>query len=155
MKYLLAIAVVAGPASARPATLWVSSTFPQRASLPRAFTCDGAEIAPPLFWSGAPTETRSFAIIVEDVDADPPRANWVLAVPGNVTAIEGAPDGAIVGLDWDAPCPPRGRAHHYVFRVFALDADVAQPEMSELELEDAMRGHVLGHGELVAIYQHD
>jgi phosphatidylethanolamine-binding protein (PEBP) family uncharacterized protein len=155
MKYLLVLAGLSSAASAATSTLWVASTFPQHGAIPRAFTCDGAEREPPLFWSGAPDGTRSFAIVVEDVEVYPPRTQWLLTVPGNLNAIEGVPEGADVSLSWDAPCPPRGRAHHYVFRVFALDTVLDAPAACPLAFEDAIQGHILASGELVGLYQHD
>ena len=37
--------------------------------IPREFTCDGEDLAPPLVWSDAPEGTRSFAIVMEGPDA--------------------------------------------------------------------------------------
>ena len=33
------------------------------------YTNDGANVSPPLQWSGAPVETQSFVLIMEDLDA--------------------------------------------------------------------------------------
>ena len=30
------------------------------------FTCHGAKVSPPLYWSGAPQGTKSYAIVVDD-----------------------------------------------------------------------------------------
>src|SRR5687768_1987286 len=61
-----------------------SSAFPRLGTIPKDCTCDGADRAPPLSWSGAPPGTKSFAIIVDDPDAaDPihlkgPFVHWVV-----------------------------------------------------------------------------
>ena len=103
MKSLLAIALLFGTASAGPPghALWVASVFPPTGGIPRTFTCDGAERAPPLVWSGTPDDTRTFAIIVRDAEAA--QDNWVIEVPANINAIEGAPEDAVIGQDWDPP----------------------------------------------------
>ena len=59
-------------------------------------------------------------------------------------------------LGYDGPCPPWNDAllHHYRFRVYALDVarlDVAQ-DFGWAELQDALRGHVLGKAEIVGTY---
>ena len=46
-----------------------SSAFEDGGMIPREFTCDGEDLAPPLAWSNAPEGTRSFAIIMEGPDA--------------------------------------------------------------------------------------
>src|ERR1043165_5366677 len=38
-------------------------------SIPAKYTCDGANISPPLTWSGVPANAKSLAIICEDPDA--------------------------------------------------------------------------------------
>ena len=40
-----------------------SSDFANGADIPRAFTCDGEDRSPALEWSGAPSGTKSFALI--------------------------------------------------------------------------------------------
>src|SRR5205823_4100788 len=51
-----------------------SSGFADGGWLPALHSCDGADLSPSLEWSGAPSETRSFALIVEDPDA--PAGVW-------------------------------------------------------------------------------
>jgi Raf kinase inhibitor-like YbhB/YbcL family protein len=55
------------------------------------------------------------------------------------------------------PAPPAGKPHHYHFVVYALDAPIAakpgQPPLTRGELLDAIKGHVIGQGELVALYE--
>ena len=60
----------------------------------REYTCDDADIAPALAWSGAPQGTKSFALIVDDPDAPDPKApkmtyvHWVLYdIPASSTGI--------------------------------------------------------------------
>ena len=51
-----------------------SPAFVDNGAIPKQYTCEGADISPPLNWSGAPQGTRSFALIVDDPDAPDPRA---------------------------------------------------------------------------------
>ncbi|HEX9394088.1 MAG TPA: YbhB/YbcL family Raf kinase inhibitor-like protein, partial [Gemmatimonadales bacterium] len=52
-----------------------STAFAEGALIPTKYTCDGADVSPPLAWSGAPTNAKSFALICDDPDA--PRGTWV------------------------------------------------------------------------------
>jgi Raf kinase inhibitor-like YbhB/YbcL family protein len=99
--------------------------------------CTGKNISPPIEWSDAPTETKSFAVTVFDPDA-PHIGGWwhwaVVNIPAEVHALsEGAsnenklPHDAIeIKTDfgdthYGGPCPPVGDSpHHYIFTVYAL-----------------------------------
>lgn len=154
-------------------TLAVTSTaFAESASIPAIYTCEGADISPPLAWSGVPAGTRSLVLIVDDPDApDPaaPRMTWVhwllYDIPPNITGLpEGVlasalPEGTREGRnDWKrtgygGPCPPIGR-HRYFFKLHALDVvlgDLREP--TKPALEQAMEGHVLARGQLMGTYQ--
>src|SRR5512142_2168817 len=47
-----------------------SASFAEGAEIPRKYTCDGSNVSPALEWSGAPSETAAFALIVGDPDAN-------------------------------------------------------------------------------------
>jgi Raf kinase inhibitor-like YbhB/YbcL family protein len=147
-----------------------SAAFSDHDALPKRFTCEGADVSPPLEWSGAPPGTKSFALIVDDPDAPDPAApkrvwvHWVVYdVPARVTELtEGAKSLASPAraaksdfgeTRWRGPCPPIGR-HRYFFKLYALDVETLPGEVgSKAELEAAMKGHVLGQAELVGLYQ--
>jgi len=68
--------------------------------------------------------------------------------------------GAIQGLSgfkralYRGPAPPPGKPHHYTFTVYALDAELPlEPGLTRNQLMDAMKGHIIGQGSLVAIYE--
>ena len=63
------------------------------AAIPRGFTCDGPDLSPPLAWEGAPTGTRSFALMLKDPDAPGGTfSHWVAYnIPGSAG---GLPEGA-------------------------------------------------------------
>jgi len=149
-----------------------SSRFFHDGAIPTQYTCEGDDVTPPLAWSGAPTGTKSFVLIVDDPDAPDPRApkmtwvHWVLYnIPATATGLpEGVerkdlPEGTREGLnDWKrtgygGPCPPVGR-HRYFHKLYALDAvlsDLGTP--TKALLEKSMEGHVLAKAELVGTYQ--
>jgi hypothetical protein len=53
---------------------------------------------------------------------------------------------------YGAPCPPAGM-HRYYFRVFALDRELdLRSGAKRSQLDAAMKGHVLAHGELIGRY---
>jgi Raf kinase inhibitor-like YbhB/YbcL family protein len=154
-------------------TLSISSTaFAPNGEIPRRFTCEGEDLSPALAWTGAPTGTKSFALVVDDPDAPDPAApkmtwvHWILYdLPAGATGLaEGVapaalPAGTREGVNdwkrtgWGGPCPPIGR-HRYFFKLYALDrtlGDLDRP--TKAALEQAMAGHVLARAELVGTYQ--
>jgi Raf kinase inhibitor-like YbhB/YbcL family protein len=146
-----------------------SPAFEEGGNIPVVHTCDGDDRSPPLLWSGEPPGTRAFALIVHDPDA--PAGDWVHWVlydlPGSCHELpEGIPSRAKVTglgrqgkndfrrLGWGGPCPPRGPAHHYRFRLLALDeAPETPPDASRERLLEALHGHVLGEAVLTGRYQ--
>jgi Raf kinase inhibitor-like YbhB/YbcL family protein len=150
----------------------VSAAFAHHAGIPRRYTCDGANVSPPLAWSGAPDRTRSLALIMDDPDAPDPAApkmtwvHWVLynIPPGadrlpEAVAPKALPKGTLQGLnDWKqtgygGPCPPIGR-HRYFHKLYALDIvfeDLGTP--AKATLEKAMKGHILAEAELIGTYR--
>ena len=149
-----------------------SSDFTHDGPIPKRFTCQGADVSPELQWSGAPANTRSFALIVDDPDAPDPAApkmvyvHWVLYnlpaslnILGQAIEEDALPQGTLQGLnDWKrtgygGPCPPIGR-HRYFFKLYALDTtlpDLKRP--TKAQLEQAMAGHVLGQTMLMGTYE--
>lgn len=124
------------------------------------YTCTGANINPPLDIEGVPDGTKSLAIIVDDPDAA--NGDWVHWVAWNIPVLRHIKEARAMeaqGLNdlrqnrYDGPCPPQG-VHHYHFKVYALDN---LPELGEKTtkklLEQAMQGHVLAFGELIALYE--
>ena len=147
-----------------------SSAFTHGGAIPRAYTCEGEDISPPLTWSAAPPGTRSFALIVDDPDAPDPKAprmtwvHWVVCnLPAETTGLNEAatnlPAGALAGLnDWKraaygGPCPPIGR-HRYFHKLYALDTVLTGLQRpTKAQVEKAMQGHILERAELVGTYQ--
>jgi len=145
-----------------------SPAFAANGVIPKQHTCEGANRSPELRWSDAPAATKAFALIVDDPDA--PAGTWVHWVlydlPGDVTGLpEGVPaDETVRGgthgtnsarkLGYGGPCPPPGKPHHYVFKLYALNAPTAlKPRGTKEDVLHAIEGHVLGQAELIGTYE--
>jgi len=175
LTILLLAAVLMMPVAATAEdamTLQLTSTaFAHQGEIPSRHTCEGADLSPPLAWTGLPAGTRSLALIVDDPDAPDPAApkrvwvHWVLYnLPPTATGLaEGAsidlPAGTGEGINdwnrtgWGGPCPPIGR-HRYFFKLYALDAQLeGLGNPTKAQLESAIRPHILGQAELMGTYQ--
>jgi Raf kinase inhibitor-like YbhB/YbcL family protein len=142
-----------------------SSAFGNNAVIPPRYTCSGDDISPPIGWRGAPGGTQSVALTVIDRDAPGGRfVHWVLFnLPASTSELaEGGPppEGGVQGRNdfgsngYRGPCPPPGAPHHYHFNVYALDANLSlRSGASESAFEDAIKGHVLGTGQLVGTFK--
>jgi Raf kinase inhibitor-like YbhB/YbcL family protein len=145
-----------------------SKAFGSGDSIPRKYTCDGADISPPLVWSNVPEGTRSFALIADDPDA--PGGTWVhwvlYGMPSSArTLTESIPpdtklsDGSINGknswgkLRYGGPCPPSG-THRYFCKLYALDTVLnLDSGATKDQLLNAMKGHIMGQAELMGKYK--
>jgi len=73
-------------------------------------------------------------------------------VSSPLTLIQGKNDFGRIG--YNGPCPPRGKPHHYHFKVYVLDTNLTlRAGATKEELENAMKGHVIQKGELVGLYE--
>lgn len=139
-----------------------SPAFLDNQGIPQKYSCDGEGINPPLVFSGLPSQAKSLALVVEDPDA--PVGTWVHWVMWNIPPATGEigenslPAGATQGQGssgqnvFGAPCPPSG-VHHYIFNLFALDADLTLPSYSTAEnLQAAMGGHIIDKAQLIGLY---
>jgi len=136
----------------------------------RRFTCDGPDVSPALRWRGRPAGTRSLALVVEDPDAPGHTfTHWlVYGLSPDVTSIasnvpprtaewhgtsmeQGVNDFGRSG--YSGPCPPPGERHGYVFRLFALDTELALPAGADrASFDRAADGHTVAETRLVASY---
>lgn len=144
-------------------TLTITSpAFAGGGVIPAKYTCDGADVSPPLVIGPVPAGTGSLALIMDDPDA--PMGTWVHWVVWNIPPQareipeNGLPSGASQGRnDWKrnsygGPCPPSG-THRYLFRLYALDAPLnLGSSTTKADLARAMQGHVLAQGELMGTF---
>jgi Raf kinase inhibitor-like YbhB/YbcL family protein len=168
ISYFCAVVGVFGMSAQINGAFTLSSpAFNHNDMIPSRYTCDGENISPTLQWAGAPTNTKSFALIVDDPDA--PKGtfvHWVIFnIPaslnqltenvksGNFTLGRTSFSSAKKSANYGGPCPPSG-THHYHFKLYALDAMLSLGKgASKQELLDAMSGHILGRAELVGLYK--
>ena len=122
----------------------------------------GDNLSPHLRWEGAPAETKSLALIVDDPDAPVGLfTHWLVwnIDPKTTEIAEGSvPNGGVQGTNdfpgqrYDGPQPPSG-THRYYFKMFALDQMLdLKAGAKRKEVNAAMKGHVLAHGELMGRY---
>lgn len=142
-----------------------SPAFGPDERIPDVHTTNGADVSPPLEWSGVPEGTRQLALICHDPDAPLPHGftHWVVyGIPADVTEIpeggggkftEGANDFGNQGYGGPAPPPGHG-VHHYYFWLYALDTELDQgPGLSRAELLDAIEDHVIEQNRIVGTYE--
>ena len=145
-----------------------SSAFKQGGIIPSRFTCEGANVNPPLEISAVPKNAKSLALIMDDPDVPPqvrPDRMWVHWVLYNmppdthhINEAEDAP--GIQGKTtfghhrYGGPCPP-DREHRYFFKLYALDCETLNvaEDAGKKEVENAMRGHIIAEVELMGRYE--
>jgi Raf kinase inhibitor-like YbhB/YbcL family protein len=145
-----------------------SPVFAARETIPKKFTCDGPDVSPKLTWNEPPSNTQSFALIMDDPDA--PVGTWVHWVlydlpaetrelAEGVAKQEQLSNGARQGrndfgkIGYGGPCPPPGKPHRYFFKLYALDAKLSlKAGATKADVERAMKGHVLAQAELMGRY---
>jgi len=151
-----------------PDSLGLTSKNIPDGRFPAAFTCDGVDTSPALNWNAPPAGTRSLALILNDPHFPPGSfVHWALfnlpaqsrSLPASFPTQAELPDGTRQGTNdfgktgYGGPCPRR--THNYVFTLFALDTMVnLPPGATRAQLDNAMQGHVLARGTLIASYGH-
>lgn len=169
----LSAVAVDRPQSRTTGTLAVSSDEVRaQTAIPMRFTDYGDSVSPALSWT-AVDGARSYALLLEDPDADQPQpfVHWVAwNIPADVTHLAGEmakdshpaqPAGLQQGTNgkqrtgYFGPRPPAGDPpHHYHFELFALDVTLELPDDADRDaLVAAIASHVIAKGELVATSQ--
>jgi Raf kinase inhibitor-like YbhB/YbcL family protein len=132
--------------------------------------------SPELSWTGAPPNTRSFAVILYDVTAG--FTHWgmyniaagVSGLPENAGA-PGSSYGSQIKNDvsgnaqYDGPCPPPNyppNVHQYVFTVYALKTELTLPGSANFPpngdtlyhalIEAGRNGHILATTSITGLY---
>ena|ERR1700690_2950940 len=137
-----------------------SPSFTHNSPIPKKYSCDGEETNPALTIEGAPKESKSLSLVMDDPDA--PHGtfdHWVVwNIPSSTTKIAENSVPGTEGLNsarqngFMGPCPPSG-THRYFFKVYALDTELSLGAKStKRDLEKAMQGHILAKGELIGLY---
>ncbi len=131
--------------------------------------CPGQNVSPPLAWSNAPADTKSFAIMMFDPDGANALgvSHWVAYnIPlGKTKLDEGEASaspkdftGGKNGIGHDhyfGPCGPSGHSlHHYIITLIATDLEPGKLKagLSRDELLAELKGHALAPASIVGRY---
>src|SRR5262249_50462234 len=122
--------------------------------------CVGENVSPPLVWANPPEGTRSYALLVIDLDGRPPNGVSHFVAYGIPVSVTGFAEGEIsrpsdkyVGgqntfklANYFGPCTPGGPAHHYLFSLVATDLEPSalKEGMTREEAVKALDGHAKG-----------
>lgn len=147
-----------------------SPAFINRGTIPARYTCDDANINPPLTISDVPEEAFSLVLFMDDPDIpDFVKTqfkvevwdHWIMFnIPPETTEIpEGKNPPGLFGKNtrgnntYNGPCPP-DREHRYFFKLYALDKELELPEgATKAEIEKVMQKHILAEAELIGRYE--
>lgn len=140
-----------------------SSAFSDNDPIPQTYACGG--ISPPLEWSRIPAGTKSFVLLIEDLDfkymdTALPYGNWgIFNIPASVTSLKpgsstdlpvgvlNTANDTVIGLvysgakpeasfGYTAPCPPVfGEKHRFKISLWALNATLP-PSAFDYEWKD-------------------
>lgn len=176
----VAMALCGGPSAqaAGPFSL-TSSAFPDGGMLATKNAgdnkanknCVGQNVSPPMQWSNAPADTKSYALLM----VDPEGRNglrvihWLAyGIPASVTGFaEGEtskPSDKYVGgkgtngfSNYQGPCTPPGTTeHHYTFTLIATDLapGALKPGLTYDELLAALKDHAKGATGMIGRFKH-
>ena len=142
-----------------PSVMTVSSGAFERGVMPQRFTCTGPKtLNPPLSWAGAPSGTKSIALVVDDSGAPiTPFVYWIVFdIKAATSEIQEGllPPGARQARNsvghalYDPPCPgPHG--HSYRFTVYALNTVLNLPTGTSLQSAwTAIAAATIGRGRM-------
>ena len=140
-----------------------SFAFGNNQDIPPLYTCDGANLSPPLMIEGTSPQALSLALIVDDPDAPSKTfTHWLVwnipsltsSIPQGVAplgSVEGKNDSGTRG--YYGPCPPSD-THRYFFRLYALDSMLSlKPETAtRSDLESLIHTHLIDSAILIGLY---
>lgn len=123
-----------------------SSAFGAGEEIPIEFTCDGADVSPPLEWSGG-KDAGGVVVTLTDPDAGG-YVHWVvLGIPDDVSGLQkgAVPPGATEATNdfgetgYGGPCPPEGdEPQRYAFTVYRLTEPIEGDLSSDAALDDVL-----------------
>ena len=141
-----------------------SPAFETHRPIPDRHASTGEDLAPELRWSGAPSGTKAFAVVVHDPDAPlvDGFTHWVAyGIAGDATGLPEGGGDARAGTNslgkqrYNGPAPPAGHGtHHYYFWVYALDEDLdLEPGLERRALLERIASHVIEQARLIGTFK--
>ena len=134
------------------------------------WACGGKNVSPAVAWSHAPKDAKSFAVVMDDLDAASGRGgtHWIMYdIPASAHAVKRnaglhpAPytAGNIEqgGESYHGPCAePGAKMHHFYFYVYALDVPpgTLPKGLNRAEFAKAIQGHNTAEASFVARFYH-
>jgi len=166
---LLACGGKPAPVPAEDSMVLTSPDFENGGPIPKLYTADGEDVSPALEWDKVPEGTKGFALLCQDPDAPIGTfVHWVIFnIPDSVWMLKQGvarkpvlDNGTVQGVNgfrvvgYKGPAPPRGKPHHYYFRLYALDKKLdLDSKAGAKRLQDAIKGHILAQAELMGTYK--
>ena len=129
--------------------------------IPAKFTCEGSNVNPEFIIENIPEGAKTLSLIADDTDS-PSRifVHWVLFNIPVSKKIEEATQAGTRGINnaghlgYTGPCPAPGKAHHYRFKIFALDKKLKLDEGADKpSLLKAMGSRIIDQAELTGLYK--
>jgi phosphatidylethanolamine-binding protein (PEBP) family uncharacterized protein len=135
-----------------------SPAFALNEPLPKAYTCDGAGISPPLEWKDVPAHAAALVLLAIDLSSNGSNGGirWIVGdidPDSHGVAAGQVPAGGVVGANaegkaaYGAVCPASGKESWVEFQLYALSQKIGlAPGFEAAEAESAYAGLLLGSG---------
>jgi Raf kinase inhibitor-like YbhB/YbcL family protein len=140
----------------------ISPAFAANQMMAKKFSCQGADINPPLEIRNIPAVTQSLALIMDDLDSL--TGNWVQWIAYDIPLTDRIEENSNPGKQgindfgdeqYSGPCPGY-EPHRYLFKLYALDTVLHLKKGADKEmLLSALQGHILDKAELIGIYERE
>ena len=161
-------ALVTLPAKGGAKLTVTSPAFKHMGDIPFANTQYQGNTFPGLEWTAGPAGTKSYAVIMQDLDGSATRPiiqHWTAynitgtKLDAGMTALPSGTYGPNIrgaNQPYMGPRTPAGPKHRYHFQVFALDTTLTPEAGATVDsLTAAIKDHVLASGEIVGLGQVD
>jgi Raf kinase inhibitor-like YbhB/YbcL family protein len=128
-----------------------SSAFEDNSELPKQYTCDGANISPPLEWHNIPAKAAALVLFMID-DSATGTASGIRWIVGDINpkstgvAAGQTPEGGIVGSDtqgksgYGGICPPPGKTSTIEVEMYALSKKIPLTAGFQADLAESEYG---------------
>lgn len=123
----------------------------------------GLNTSPPLAWTGVPTGTQSFVLIMDDREWG--CVHWIIFnIPAGTTSLAAGASSSLPGdalhgissngLGYYGCDPDPGITASYHFTIYALNTMLALPEgATQAQVLAAMDGHIIRQAQMVGTYE--